>query len=487
MTTRHTVSDVVQQFRSLNRRGERIAVMDGYGKEFRNKRYSIFHKKGGANNHFQGVQRLGNHLLVTGSYPYRSKRSDLFVVRLGSRAADPGPWGSNMMRDRDPPSTDRLVNYFRLDPDYWHPGGFSLLDSLAVVPVHNSQGQSKIVFVDLQNPEEPKRLNAQDIDRPNYKVGACAITPLQNDRLLLAVWSDSDEPPGGGPAPYHLDIYQSDAPNSTASFTMVAQLFPPEDHDFHRSFQCLDFVWEQQDGGSETLYVMAFENTSGMQPNPLNPGENKAYLFKVALGALPATAPQSGPARLPEDFVTLQESCLFETSGNWCNMDAGACVYVDSNQQLIVYSVYHFLAPIRGAATTGDLVMKCLEFRATEFASPITRIEDAWVDLYEDPGLQGRRLALAGPWDSSIENTERIYADDKQFNVAASIRYQLPDDRAFLLYPGKEYRGAGALVLTGTGDIKEVDVFATGFGGEFGSCRLQPESVALELPGAIIA
>jgi hypothetical protein len=62
--------DVVTQFRGLNVRGERIAVMDGFPGNFADKRYSVFHKNGGKDNHFQGVQRLGNHLLVTGSFPY---------------------------------------------------------------------------------------------------------------------------------------------------------------------------------------------------------------------------------------------------------------------------------------------------------------------------------------------------------------------------------------------------------------------------------
>jgi len=485
MATRRILTDVAGQFASLNRRGERLAVMHGYTREFRDRRYSIYHKNGGKDNHFQGVQRLGNYLLVSGSYPYRGKRSDLLVIQLGSRAADPGPWGSNMMRSKDPLSQDTLVNYFAIDKDYWHPGGFSLLDSVAAIPLENSQHQSRIVFLDLQDPKKPSLLTPH-IDRPEYKAGACAITPLADDKLLLAVWSDSDKPPARGKkAPLHLDIYLSSRAAELDSLRLVAQFYPPEGHDFHRKFQCLDFVW-QSAGDTEQAYLIAFENTAEAQPNPIDPGVNKSYLFEVDVAAVPTGTPRGQTPKLPASFLKYVDDAEFDTSGNWCNMDAGACAYVDSNQQLIVYSVYHFLERIRGAATGAPIVLKTLEFRATDFATPITRIEDAWVELYEDPGLQGPRLALLGPWDSSIEDTERIYVNDKSFTTAASARSQIPADRAFVLYTEKAF-GGEALVLQGTGARVDVDLYATGFGGEFRSCRFLPKSVAAALPGAVFA
>ena len=93
---------------------------------------------------------------------------------------------------------------------------------------------------------------------------------------------------------------------------------------------------------------------------------------------------------------------------------------------------------------------------------------------------------LLGPFDSSVEDTAHVHVDDRTFDVAASVRYQLPDDRAFVLHPEPGFAGAPPLVLTGDGDVKEVDILATGFGGAFRSCRLQRESVAVALPGAIV-
>ena len=70
--------------------------------------------------------------------------------------------------------------------------------------------------------------------------------------------------------------------------------------------------------------------------------------------------------------------------------------------------------------------------------------------------------------------------------VTRSIRYQLPAGTSFVLYPHTDFAGGPALVLRGTGAIKELDVLSTTFTGLFGSCRLQPTSVATALPGAVI-
>lgn len=480
MDSRHFLPDVRAQFRSLNRSGERIGVREGFPGDFRDKRYTVFHKKGGRDNHFQGIERLDRHLLITGSFPHGKRRSDLFVFRLDSRSSDPGPWGSNLTRSRLPTSSDCLVSYFRIDGDYWHPGGLDLVENIAVVPLERGDNTSVITFLDVSDPDTPVRLTGADITRNNSKAGACAMTPLADGRLLLGVWSDSDKVR----APrFHLDLYLSAGTEVSSGFRMVAQFFPAKDHRFHCKHQCLDFLWERgQD--RETLYLIGFENDAEPQPDPLNAGRNKAYLFEVDLTLIPTARTRTALVGLPAGFLHFRDEREFETSGNWCNMDAGACAYVDSNQQLIVYSVYHHLTKIGGPGGD-DPVLRCLEFRATDF-SPIQLIEDGWVDLYERAALQGRRLAILGPFNASIQDTGPIFVDDTQFDVTRSIRYQLPTGTAFVLHPQTDFAGGPALVLTGTGLVKELDVLGTAFSGLFGSCRLQPTSVAIALPGAIV-
>ncbi|MEZ0334196.1 MAG: hypothetical protein ACAI18_09325 [Gemmatimonadales bacterium] len=479
MGSRGFLSNVLTQFRSLNRSGERIGVLEGFTRDFVDKRYTVFHKKGGKNNHFQGIERVGRHLLVTGSFPYGKRRADLLVFRLDTRPSDPGPWGSNLRLTRVPRPADALVNYYKIDGDYWHPGGLDLMDDIAVIPLERFDNTSVITFLDVSNPDRPVRLK-HDIVRKNAKAGACAMTALADGRLLLAVWSDSDKVDNPR---LHLDLYRSAGPDVSVGFTMVAQFFPAPAHRFARKYQSLDFVWQRSTAG-ESLYLIGFENTSEAQPNPLDPGKNTAYLFEVDLSALPNAARARSPATLPTGFLRYRDEREFETSGNWCNMDAGACAYVDSNQQLIVYSVFHFLAKIGGGGGD-DPVFKCLEFRATDF-STVALIEDGWVDLYEQSGLVGRRLAILGPWTASIQDTSHVFADDLPFTVTRSVRYQLPVGTSFVLYPLTDFSGGPALVLQGSGEVKELDVLGTSFTGVFGSCRLLPTSVAIALPNAVI-
>ena len=487
---RLVVRNLIDQFNSLNQRGDRIGSGHGFPRVFRDKRYSTFHKHGGRDNHFQGVQRIGRHLLITGSYPYRGRRSDLFVVRLDTRSPDSGPWGSNMLRSRDPDKTDRLTNYFKIDGEYWHPGGFSMLGTTAVVPLEDSEGRSKIVFVDVSDPDNPSVIPNKSIRRGDSKAGACAVTQLGPTEGLLAVWSDSDfkKPGASRNPPYHLDLYRfdpTDLPGNQSRLAPVAQYFPTQTHSFHRKFQSLDFVWDKQDDGSEQLHLLGYENVSDVQPNPLDPGKNVGLVFRVDLDSIPSSPPAAGnptPA-LPSSFVSKKAEREFQTSGNWCNMDAGTGTYVDSSRQLIVYSVYHFMARVHGR---NILTIKALEFRATNFTEEVTRLEDGWVDVYEDLGLDGRRLSILGPWDASIEDTDEAFVDDRSFAAAASVRYQIPDGLAYVLYPDKRFSGAGALVLAGDGMRKEIDLLTTDFEGHFRSARFQLESVARALPGAII-
>ena len=182
MKGRHFLDDVKAQFLSLNTRGDRIGVRDGFPRAFVDKRYTVLHKNNGRDNHFQGIERIGRYLFITGSYPYPKRRSDLLVVQLDSRAADPGPWGSNLVEDKTPPRADRVVCYFQIDADYWHPGGLDTIGAVAVVPLERFDNSSVITFIDLTNPAQPVRLTWLDIARPNSKAGALAITALSDGR-----------------------------------------------------------------------------------------------------------------------------------------------------------------------------------------------------------------------------------------------------------------------------------------------------------------
>jgi hypothetical protein len=473
MSDRMVVPDLPRQFKGLNAEGEALAIRDGFdGPEFADDRYSTRHDGRGRDNHFQGIRRIGQHLFLTGSYPYRGKRGDLFVLEMGSRSADPGPWGSNLIGGR-PPVTDRLVDYYAIDRTYWHPGSPGLLGNTLVVPLERApKGDSLLAFLDLSAPASPVSA-APSIVRSSAKGGAVAATSLPTGHFLLAAWSDSDLNDG----PFHCDFYISRQPQDPRQFRLVGVYRPPAASEFHAKFQGLDLVWDEgaPDG---RLFVLGFYNSVRPQPQG-NPGQNRVDLFQLNLPAAwrdPATIADGLPAVLPADLVRYVDRHVFTYSGDWFNMDAGSGAYVDSNQQLIVYSVAHHRNPV-----AGRLAIKCREFRSTDFADLIVLLEDAWVELYEGPGASGRRLTLLGPWESSLANAADRSSESPDGLKVAATRFQIPEGTAYVLYPAQDFQGTGAVALVGTGKVE-----GTALAGpqpyRMRSGRFLPVSVALALP-----
>ena len=349
MADRMVVPDLPRQFKGLNAEGEALAIRDGFdGPEFADDRYSTRHDGRGRDNHFQGIRRIGQHLFLTGSYPYRNRRGDLFVLEMGSRNADPGPWGSNLIGGR-PPATDRLVNYYAIDRTYWHPGSPALLGDTLVVPLERApKVDSLLAFLDLSRPDLPVPA-APSIMRGSAKAGAVAATVLPTGHFLLAAWSDSDLDDG----PFHCDFYISRQPQDPQQFRMVGTYRPPDTSEFHAKFQGLDLVWDEV-GPDGRLFLMGFYNSVRPQPQS-NPGQNRVDLFELALPSGwggPATLPPGPPVVLPSTPVRFVDRHVFTYSGDWFNTDAGSGAYVDSNQQLIVYSAAHHRNPVAGRLNT---------------------------------------------------------------------------------------------------------------------------------------
>jgi len=427
----------------MNVFGERSEIRHGFPSIFSDGRYSTTHPKGGLNNHFQGVQRLGQYLLVTGSFPHPRKRADLLVGHLGTRPSQ-GPWGSNLRSGGKPKDTDRLEAYFKVDPRLWHAGGLGIIGTTAVVPLEGDAEESIIRFVDLGTPASPEVLEGPEFARADRKAGACAITSLKNKRLLLAVLARVDER-------QVLDLYRSD-PGKLDNFRLLARFTVPKNHDFDKSFQSFDFVWTKASNGVEQLFVVAFENTGSLEP--LGGGDDLVRLFKVRLGAIPRSAPSETAAnpKIPElgsDFLTQMGRAKALKGGGkeWFNLDAGGSVYVDDEGRLIFYAVHHYL---QGA-------LRFVEFRSTLDLGPIAKVTDAWVELYGQKGVMGPRLAIFGSKDPFIEDSDDARIDTKtKLKKVASIRAQIPPGTSFALYPKKDFRGSPALVIAGDGRVRTV-------------------------------
>lgn len=404
--------DLIAQFRSLTRRGERLGVAKGFPREFRDSRDSLLYtvsERG--ESRVRGVRRYGDYLLVTGTFPLSRSPADLLILHLGSRSAGRGPWGSNLSLQSVPAETDRLRRAVELDGNGGRAGSLSLLDTLAAIPLEQPTGASKIVFANLADPEAPRLLPAV-IERPTWGASACALTRLEDERLLLAVWSHGDAPSlTGAAAPYHLDLYCSTGSTCTTGFHLVARIWPapcPDRgdahcHCLHHRWRSMDFVWERAAHGGR-LFLVAFEHTDGALPRVRR--GSRACLFTVNLDALFRLAPASAPVTLPSAALSWVDEVLFDTGDSWCQMNGGASIYLDDDHRLLVYGVPHRLLPFDDPAFRHVPALRCLEFQATDF-HPASRAEEIWMGWRQGAGLRKRHLTLLSPGGAALRGHPR--------------------------------------------------------------------------------
>jgi hypothetical protein len=267
----------------------------------------------GFRNHFQGVQRppTGNYLVISGS---NRQSSDLFVVRF-----------------RDPESPGDIVAQIAVDPTLKHAGGLSMFGSLLAVPLHGgSPLRAQIVFYDLANPEQPRRLPVT-IERPGRKASATAITCLVNGRFLVAVLSAYDG------LPRRVDLYLSRsttfddgfAPEPATWRVSEVQSRAGQERTFSH-FQAINFI-RQTDG---RLYLVGFHN-SGLAAS-FFPARDYADLYEVIfpLGTIDAEPPVlSAPA------IVKVANRQLQCRDGYCDLDAAAGLYIDPDtQSLSVYA-----------------------------------------------------------------------------------------------------------------------------------------------------
>ncbi|HEY0038312.1 MAG TPA: hypothetical protein VGB66_16550 [Longimicrobium sp.] len=130
-----------------------------------------------SDNHFQGVARAGDYLLVTGA-DWTERRAHLLIVKV-KRDAQGAPTGGSL---------ERIV---AIDTQRPHPGGVQRSGNLLVVPVEGGGLDSCVRFFDVSDPASPKQVGGSTIVRKNRKkAGAAGVARLPDGRLLVAVWWD---------------------------------------------------------------------------------------------------------------------------------------------------------------------------------------------------------------------------------------------------------------------------------------------------------
>ena len=352
MEGRHFLDDVKAQFLSLNTRGDRIGVRDGFPRAFVDKRYTVLHKNSGRDNHFQGIERIGplpvGHRQL--SLPQAPFRSAGRPARLPGRATPvrgaPISWKTGTRRPRTGWSA-----ISRSTPTTGIPAGSTLSDAVAVVPLERFDNSSVITFLDVSIPAQPVRLRARHraAEREGRRL---AMTALPTAGCCSPSGATATRSANGAPrlSPGPLPLGRGSRVSS--GFSMVAQVpASAPTHRFAHEYQSLDFVWASgaAAGGIAVPHRLREHLRNPADAQPARPGQERGPPVRGG----PLGAPdwrRRRPIRSRPTASSFRDEREFETSGDWCNMDAGACAYVDSNQQLIVYSVFHFLAKIGGGA-----------------------------------------------------------------------------------------------------------------------------------------
>lgn len=409
----------------------------GYSTSFRN--------RWGFRNHFQGMQRLPdrNYIVLSGSNT-NAPMGNLFIIRLGSRR-EKGDWASNIMIGGKPSATDEMVKNIEIDSVMWHAGGLSVLGNILAVPIYGGKPlNGKLIFYDMSDPETPQMLPVE-IQRPGRKAYAAAFTRLPNGYFLAAVLSDRDK------QPRRIDFYLSRTTNFLEGFDSTAVSWVASEVQARNGmgktfgdFQGISFI-PQSDG---RLYLVGFHNT--IPSLRVIPGKDYADLYEVVF---PDNALKSPTPRLFKPTLIKTAHRQFYCKDGFCNMDAGASLYIDpETRSLFVYAATFWLE--------GDIV-KFTAYRseANPADPPISDPEHDWIELYEKGNFRGKRLSILGTGEAEITDYANIYARGNRFNDrASSARFQIPAGWIYRLYSEKDYQGK-YIDLSGTGRVESIANF----------------------------
>ena len=282
----------------------------------------------GLGEHFQGVQRLGQYLVLSGGIKSGRRRSQLVIVAMGTRPSV-GPWAlpEYGYSYKDPAPEDRIVTAVDIDHRRWHAGGIQAADRILAVPIYGDVAGSEIRFFDLTAPHAPVELERMRLHRRYIEAKAVGLTRLPDDHHVLVVWDDN-----------RLDFHRSctttlrdgfsesyaRVPRSACGHGFVAGDADP----LEGTYQNINLLT----GGDGSVYLVATRNSQRMSPTV--PGADLVDLYLVRW--------PSGDFALPP-MITLVDSKQVFCYNQQCNFGAGAAVYVDDSGHLYLYAVSHWL------------------------------------------------------------------------------------------------------------------------------------------------
>ncbi len=292
----------------------------------------------GLGEHFQGIQRIGQHLIVSGGIKTGKQRSQLIIIRMGSRSKT-GPWALPKygFSYKKPSLQDRIVDMVDVDSGRWHAGGIQACGSVLGIPIYSNDDEdqlpgSDVRFFDFSDPENPTRVDKITIEyRDNTdtergtKAKAVALAQLPNNHYMTMVWDDKN-----------FDFHYCESEDIKTGFHKPNRVMKDQIEDFapgadgntgNGTYQSVNFILDT-DG---TMYFVATRNSE--KGSPTVPGRDYADLYRVDWENDYKKAPK----------ITRVDHRQFFCYNQQCNFGAGTGIYIDDADHMYLYSTPHWL------------------------------------------------------------------------------------------------------------------------------------------------
>ena len=391
--------------------------------------------------HWQGVQRLMNagarYLVVSRNIPDSSTDVAFVVVEMGSRNTDGLRFRSNRLEsgydfdETPPPDNDEVVTVVPHQADFHHAGGMQLSGHFLAVPFEKDD-TSKVVIYDLSNPLSPTLL-ANEIDHSDLaaEAGTASLAKLADGRFLLII---------GRANANILDFYVSDAPDLAIT-----------------TFSFFD-TWDESELQTE-IADTEFANYQNL--NLLTQCDGKLFL----VGTHRNDVNQKEWIDLyrlendtDDDVVITKVAKKHLFCDDHCDLDAAGGIYVDPEGRLYVYGTEHDndgpISGDRSCSNSEECSVKFAEFRPVPH-SDCDRIQDAWVELYDDDHFNDRGLMIDFV-DRDLENYTNYDEVEGFEDKASSVRWCIPSGATYRLWEDKNPCGGTRFDLVGSGVLEEI-------------------------------